>query len=287
MPPKCWHILREDEPVCAPAEDSADAGDAGKSPAVMGRPRRACGQGLLGRPPVYGLAVLSYAKKVTTRNQSQQPAVETTGCEKAVNLSLPRASNYTESNEMSGQQKRQDFAEVVDVYYEKILRGALSVARDQHLAEEIVQETFLTAFKKFDSFAGRSSVFTWLYRIMLNNYSNHCRKKNLLRRLGFVRVGDSASRNRNALGTASSPAAELVAAEEREVLMQAVDGLPAKLRVVVGMHYFDGLPLRDIAEILNCRPGTVKSRLFNARKRLCETVQGKLRYEQGNEMPRG
>lgn len=177
---------------------------------------------------------------------------------------------------MSGQEKSQEFGEVVDAYYDKLFRGALSVTRDKDLAEEIVQETFLTAFRKFDSFSGRSSVFTWLYRIMLNNYYKHCRRKSLLRRLGFVRADANLSRARSVPSGDSSPAAEVANSEERELLMRAVDRLPTRLRVVVAMRYFDDLPLNEIARILNCRLGTVKSRLFHARKQLCQSLQGKL-----------
>jgi RNA polymerase sigma-70 factor (ECF subfamily) len=76
----------------------------------------------------------------------------------------------------------------------------------------------------------------------------------------------------------SSPAAEAVRSEERELLRNAIAELPTKLRVVVAVHYFDGLPLNEIARILGCRLGTVKSRLFNARKRLCQTLQRTLEH---------
>jgi RNA polymerase sigma-70 factor (ECF subfamily) len=187
---------------------------------------------------------------------------------------------------MSRQEKKQDFSDVVDAHYERIFRGALAVTRDRYLAEEIVQETFLSALKKFDGFSGRSSVFTWLYRIMLNNYCKHCRRKKLRRRLGFVRAKDNSSTMRNAAVRDSSPAAELAGFEERKLLMEAVDGLPARHRMVVAMYYFDDHSLNEIAEILNCHLGTVKSRLFNARKRLCQTLQRKLREGHENAMPK-
>ena len=177
---------------------------------------------------------------------------------------------------MPGQEKSQQFTNVVDAYYERIFRGALSVTRDRRLAEEIVQETFVSAFKKFDSFSGRSSVFTWLYRIMLNNYCKHCRRRKLMSRLGFVRADANSGQTRNAMSRDSSPAAKVANSEEREMLRKAVDELPTKLRVVVALHYFDGLPLNEIAGIVGCRLGTVKSRLFKARKQLCQILQGKL-----------
>ena len=177
---------------------------------------------------------------------------------------------------MANHRDHQKFAEVVDAYYESIFRGAISVARDKHVAEEIVQETFISAFKKFDSYSGRSSVFTWLYGIMLNKYRDHCRKRRLLRRLGFVRGEASLSGTSNARSRDPSPCAELANSEEFSLLMGAVERLPVKLRVVVAMRYFDGLPLNEIASILTCSLGTVKSRLSRAKERLSHLLRKEL-----------
>ncbi len=181
---------------------------------------------------------------------------------------------------MADHRERQKFAEVVDAYYERIFRGAMSVVGDKHLAEEIVQETFVSAFKKFHSFSGRSAVFSWLYGIMLNKYRDHCRRRKLLKRLGFVRGDVSPCHSENANFKAScpyaDPYAELARSEESRLLIKAVYQLPAKLREVVAMRYFDGLPLNDMAEILKCRLGTVKSRLSRARERLLQSLQREL-----------
>ncbi len=177
---------------------------------------------------------------------------------------------------MSGQDKAEDFARVVDEHYSRVLRAAVSVARDRCLAEEIVQETFLAAFRKFESFSGKSSLFTWLYRIMLNQYCRHHRREKLRRRLGFVRGEDHSRQVENAESRNASPAAEAVNSEERRLVLEALERLPVKFRVPVAMHYLDGLPLSEIAEILRCRLGTVKSRLFQARRRLCDVLRKKL-----------
>jgi RNA polymerase sigma-70 factor (ECF subfamily) len=177
---------------------------------------------------------------------------------------------------MSGQDKAEEFARVVEAHYERVLRAAVSVARDRRLAEEIVQETFLAAFRNFESFSGKSSLFTWLYRIMLNQYCRHHRREKLRKRLGFVR-GESHSRQvENAESRNASPSAEAVGSEEGKLVLEALERLPAKLRLPVAMHYLDGLPLGEIAEILRCRLGTVKSRLFQARRRLCDVLRRKL-----------
>ncbi len=187
---------------------------------------------------------------------------------------------------MPEQKAREKFAEVVDACYERIFRGALAVAGDRHLAEELVQETLVTAFKKFDRFSGNSSPFTWLYGIMLNKYRDHCRKKRLLRRLGFVGAGENRVEANNVRAADTVLADELASRDDRGVVVEAVGRLPFKMRTVIAMHYFDDLPLDQIAGVLNCRVGTVKSRLFNARKRLYHTLKGKLKDGGQDEVPR-
>jgi RNA polymerase sigma-70 factor (ECF subfamily) len=187
---------------------------------------------------------------------------------------------------MPEQKARETFAEVVDACYERIFRGAVAVAGDRDLAEELVQETFVTAFKKFDRFSGNSSPFTWLYGIMLNKYRDHCRKKRLLRRLGFVRAGENRVEANNVGAADIILADELASRDDCGVLVDAVGRLPFKLRTVTAMYYFDDLPLDQIAGVLNCRVGTVKSRLFNARERLCQALKGKLKDGGQNELPR-
>ena len=168
-----------------------------------------------------------------------------------------------------------DKADPISVHYERIFRAALSLTWEQHLAEDIAQETFRAAFRKLDSFSGRSTAFTWLYRIMLNKYRDHWRKKSLLRRLGLVRGEANAEEAERVRSKDPSPAAELERTEERECVRMAVGNLPRKLHLVVVMHYFDDLPLAEVSRILNCRLGTVKSRLFAARKRLHQSLEGK------------
>lgn len=177
---------------------------------------------------------------------------------------------------MSGQEKAEDFARVVDEHYSRVFRAAVSVTRDRRLAEEIVQETFLAAFRKFGSFSGKSSPFTWLYRIMVNQFCRHYRREKLRSRLGFVRGENHSRQIENAESRSASPAAEAVRSEERRLVLEALERLPVKLRLPVAMHYFDGLPLSEIAAVLRCRVGTVKSRLFQARRRLCDGLRQKL-----------
>ena len=178
---------------------------------------------------------------------------------------------------MPDHRDHQGFDAVVDAYYERILRGALSVTGDRYLAEDIVQETFLSAFRKFDRFSGKSSAFTWLYAIMLNKFRMHCRKEKRRNRLGSLPIGDHPGWPDNVAWSHRSPYAELANSELSESLIEAIYKLPVKLREVVAMHYFDDLRLTEVAGILGCRLATVKSRLFRSKERLRQTLRGRLR----------
>ncbi len=180
---------------------------------------------------------------------------------------------------MPGPQHNHKFDEVVDAHYQRIFRGAVSVTGDRDLAEELVQETFLVAFKKFDSFAGTASPFTWLYGIMLNKYRDYCRRRKLLRRLGFARADHNPGETNNVRAEILPLADQVANRDDSQLLIKAVDRLPFKLRTVIAMHYFDDLSLIEIGKILSCRLGTVKSRVFNARKRLYQALKGKLRND--------
>lgn len=177
---------------------------------------------------------------------------------------------------MPDQRDHQGFDAVVDAYYERILRGALSVTGDRYLAEDIVQETFLSAFRKFDSFSGKSSVFTWLYAIMLNKFRTYCRKVKRRKRLRSLPVGDNPGWPDNVRSSHRSPYAELANSELSESLIEAIYKLPVKLREVVAMHYFDDLTLNEVAGILGCHLATVKSRLFRSKERLRQALRGRL-----------
>ena len=127
------------------------------------------------------------------------------------------------------------------------------------------------------TFSGRSSEFTWLYRIMLSAYSKHHRRERLRRHRSLTQTNVGLDQLKIARGsTERSPKAELAEAEDNGLLRGAVDRLPARLRTVVALHYFDGMALKEIAEVLKCRVGTVKSRLSSARKRLRTMLRRRL-----------
>ncbi len=144
-------------------------------------------------------------------------------------------------------------------FYEKfaprVFRYALTLVRDRHLAEEVVQETMVTAWKSAKKFQGRSQVSTWVFGIA----RNHARS--LLRRTPEI-VEEPEELEVQGAGPV----------EQGERVRKALEKLPALEREVVVLAFYQGLSYREIAEILGIPEGTVKSRMFHARKHLRELL---------------
>lgn len=141
----------------------------------------------------------------------------------------------------------------------RVFRYALTLVRDRHLAEEVVQETMVAVWKGAGSFRGRSQVSTWVFGIA----RNHALK--LLHRLPAI-VEEPEE---------EETAGEMESLDRAERVQRAVAKLPGPEREVVVLAFYQGLSYREIAEILGIPEGTVKSRMFHAKRRLRELLGGK------------
>lgn len=157
-----------------------------------------------------------------------------------------------------------------------IYRLALRLMRDQSEAEDVVQETFLSAFKAIDRFDGRSGLSTWLYRIAFNAAMMRLRR----RRPDVVPV-EGAGEEEDDLPVPEAlvdwcllPEQELVNAEAREEMERAIGELPPKLRAVFVLRELEELSTSEAAEALGLSEQAVKTRLHRARLLLRERLTG-------------
>jgi RNA polymerase sigma-70 factor, ECF subfamily len=162
----------------------------------------------------------------------------------------------------------------VRIHSPGIYRLALRLMRDPADAEDVVQETFLSAFKGIDRFDGRSGLSTWLYRIAFNAAMMRLRR----RRPEFVPV-DTTDESEGDLPIPEAmvdwcllPEQELVRAEAREELERAIGELPPKLRAVFVMRELEELSTEDTAQALGLSVQAVKTRLHRARLLLRERL---------------
>ena len=169
---------------------------------------------------------------------------------------------------------RAEFARLVETYYELIYRLAYKMLNDPQEAEDILQETFLKAYRYIDGFDGRSSLSTWLYRIATNEALMSLRRK----KLDTVSMDETLDTMEGEVEPVQIvdwcclPEAELMSAEAQARLSQATEKLPATLRVVFVLRDIQGLSTREVAEVLSLSETAVKTRLSRARLRLREDL---------------
>ena len=120
-------------------------------------------------------------------------------------------------------------------------------------AEDVTQEAFIKAYRALGKFRGDSAFYTWLYRIAANAAKNHLVAKG--RRPG------------------ASPEALAMGGELAEVVESALNALPDELKAALMLREFDGLSYDDIADVLGCPVGTVRSRIFRAREAIDQRVK--------------
>ena len=153
------------------------------------------------------------------------------------------------------------FEELVARYQERAVRLAWTLAGGD--AEDAVQEAFVKAYRSLDRFRAGAAFRPWLFTIVANEARNRRRSAGRRERLA-VRAGALMTDD----GGASTPEDEAVAADRRRRLAAAIETLGDRDREVIACRWFAGLSELEMAEVLACRPGTVKSRLSRALDRL-------------------
>ncbi len=167
-----------------------------------------------------------------------------------------------------------EFARLVEAYSGTIYRLALKMLNNPQDAEDILQETFIKAFRNLKSFNGRSSLSTWLYRIATNEALMQLRRKrpDSISIDEPVETDEGEQEPRQIVDWCCLPEDELMNAESRAYLDKAIDTLPETLKVVFLLRDIEGLSTLEVAEVLNLSETAVKTRLSRARLRLREEL---------------
>lgn len=169
------------------------------------------------------------------------------------------------------------YAELVDKYQDVAIKVAFSMLGDYEDARDASQEAFVSAYRSLGRFRGGAKFSTWLYRIVVNEckdvYRRRARQPSVVATVGepdaaldgaglFVDVEDSAA----------SPRDQLANRELGKQLSAAIGRLPMKQRTAFLLHHVHGLPLEEVAAVMRCRLGTVKSHIFRATDHLKEAL---------------
>ena len=169
---------------------------------------------------------------------------------------------------------RQEFARLVEAYSPVVYRLALKMLGDPQDAEDVLQNTFLQAFRHMAGFEGRSSLSTWLYRIAANEALMLLRKRRPETSFSDQGPEDEGAAEQPTRFTdwCCLPEDEMLSGEARRHLDQAVGRLPENLRVVFLLRDIEGLSIQETGQALNLSETAVKTRLLRARLRLREDL---------------
>lgn len=161
------------------------------------------------------------------------------------------------------------FEELVRRYQRRIYSLVYNMTGHREDAEDLLQEIFVKAYRSLDRFKGDSSFFTWLYRIAVNHTINFLKKRKRTEHDFSFDVMDPAAEFDPVfrhLKARESPVREVTLIELQKKLNAALRKLSDKHRTVVVLHDIQGLPHEEIGRIMKCSVGTIRSRLFYARK---------------------
>jgi len=172
------------------------------------------------------------------------------------------------------------FEVLVNKYQRKVARLLSRMVRDVDEIDDIVQEAFIKAYRALGNFRGESAFYTWLYRIAVNTAKNHLLAAS--RRPSSLReMGDDVSETFDESETLSdidTPDSVLLSRQIAATVNKAMEELPEELKNAIVLREIEGLSYDEIAEIMNCPIGTVRSRIFRAR----EAISAKLKPILGN-----
>jgi RNA polymerase sigma-70 factor (ECF subfamily) len=168
----------------------------------------------------------------------------------------------------------EEFSRLVDAYSSKIYRLAIKMLNQQQDAEDVLQETFLKAYRGLKSFDGRSKLSTWLFRIATNEALMVIRRKHpeVVSIDEPVETEEGEQEPIQIIDWCCLPENELLSEETREKLDAAVQKLPERLKVVFLLRDIDDLSTHETAEVLGLSATAVKTRLSRARLRLREEL---------------
>jgi RNA polymerase sigma-70 factor, ECF subfamily len=151
--------------------------------------------------------------------------------------------------------------------------------RDSDEVRDVVQEAFIKAYRALPRFRGDSQFYTWLYRIAVNTAKNYLVARSRRPPSSDVDLDDAEFYSGSEqLKDTGSPENQLFRDELEEVIKQAIIELPEDLRTAVTLREYEGLSYEDIAAVMNCPVGTIRSRIFRGREsidvRVLELIEG-------------
>jgi RNA polymerase sigma-70 factor (ECF subfamily) len=156
---------------------------------------------------------------------------------------------------------------LVRKYQHRVAKLISRYVRDRHEVEDVTQEAFIKAYRALGGFRGDSAFYTWLYRIAVNTAKNYLESLGRRPPASDVEM-DSAefADGANGLHEQATPEHQVLTDEIAVTVHRVIEGLPGDLRTAITLREIEGMSYEEIAEIMDCPIGTVRSRIFRARE---------------------
>lgn len=169
---------------------------------------------------------------------------------------------------------KQAFDLLVLKYQHKILAIIGRYVKDQAEVYDVAQEAFIKAYRALKGFRGDSAFYTWMYRIAINTAKNHLVSRSRRPPASDVDVDEADYyEGSEPLKDIDTPDGNLMRDQLQQVVDQAIANLPEDLRTALTLREMDGLSYEDIAEVMSCPVGTVRSRIFRARESVDKAIR--------------
>ena len=170
---------------------------------------------------------------------------------------------------------QQAFGLLVSKYQRKLARLLSRLIRDPAEVEDVAQETFIKAYRALGNFRGDSAFYTWLYRIGINTAKNYLvsQGRRAPTRTDFDSEEAETFEDGDLLRDINTPERMLLSKQIGETVNSAMEDLPEDLRTAIMLREIEGMSYEDIAKMMDCPIGTVRSRIFRAREAVAEKLR--------------
>ncbi len=169
---------------------------------------------------------------------------------------------------------KQAFDILVRKYQHKLVKLISRYVYDPSEVMDVVQETFLKAYRAIPNFRGESAFYTWLYRIGVNTAKNHLIAQGRKPPTVDVDAGEAEQFDvESDLKEYATPEGMLLKEEIERTVFETIENLPDDLRTAITLRELEGLSYEEIAEAMQCPVGTVRSRIFRAREAINEKLK--------------
>ncbi|ABM25828.1 MULTISPECIES: RNA polymerase sigma factor RpoE [Shewanella] len=159
-------------------------------------------------------------------------------------------------------------------YQSKVISLISRYVRNQADVADVAQEAFIKAYRALPNFRGESAFYTWLYRIAVNTAKNYLVSQGRRAPANDVDAEDAEYyEGSDALKEFASPERLMLSDEIKKVIFDTLETLPEELRMAISLRELDGMSYEDIAIVMDCPVGTVRSRIFRAREAIDKKLQ--------------